>query len=81
MLLLKERAIYQVCKLYIEFVNKSEVTMYKLQAQTLAKEEITLYAHQSKSVIDFIFDGILAELKSDSHKVIDTNYIIKNACE
>lgn len=81
MVLLKDRAVFQVSKLYIEYNHKGDIDIYTLVAETMTKELINLYAHDSKKVIDFIFDSIVAELNVAPHKVVDIDYIVGNAYE
>ncbi len=81
MLILKDRVVYQVNKLYIEYNHKGDIDIYTLTIETMTKETVNLYAHDSKSVIDFIFDSIVAEVNVSPQKVVDVNYIINNAYE
>ena len=73
MLLLKDRALFQVNKVYID--------IYILMAETMTKEAITLYAHDSKKVIDFIFDSIVAEVNAGTNRIVDVDYIVNSAYE
>ena len=79
MLLLKDRVIYQVNKLYVEYNHKGDINIYTLMIETMTKETVSLYAHDSKSIMDFIFDSIVAEINVNSQKIVDLNYIINNA--
>ncbi len=79
MLLLKDRVVYQVGKLYIEYTSRGDIIIYTIVIETVNKENVTLYAHDLKSVIDFIFDSIVAEVNITPHKIVDVNYIINNA--
>lgn len=79
MLLLKDRVVYQVSKLYIEYNHKGDIDIYTLTIETLTKEIVNLYAHDSKSVIDFIFDAIVADINVNPQKIVDVGYIINNA--
>ena len=79
MLLLKYRVIYQVNKLYVEYNHKGEINIYTLMIETMTKETVSLYAHDSKSIMDFIFDSIVAEVNVSPQKIVDINYIINNA--
>ena len=81
MLLLKDRVVYNSGKLYIEYNHKGDIDIYTLTIETLTKEIVTLYAHDSKNVIDFIFDAIVAEINMNTQKIFDVNYIINNAYE
>ena len=81
MLLLKDRVVYQVNKLFIEYNHKGDIDIYTLTIETMTQENINLYAHDSKSVIDFIFDSIVAEINVAPQKIVDVNYIINNAYE
>lgn len=81
MLILKERVLYEVTKLYIEYTQKGDITLYTLDIDTSNNEKVNLYAHDSKKIIDFIFDSIIAELNNNPNKVVDVNYIIKMAYE
>ena len=81
MLILKERVLYEGCKLYIEFTHRADITLYSVVLDTVRGEGIMLYACDSKKVIDFIFDAVIAELNSADNRVVDINYIISNACE
>ena len=81
MLLLKDRAVYQVNKLYIEYNHKGDIDIYTLVAETMTKEMVTLYAHDSKKIIDFIFDSIVAEINVGSQKIIDVDYIVTSTYE
>lgn len=81
MLILKERTLYKANKLYIEYNQKADITLYTLVIDTASQEHITMYAHESKKVIDFIFDSTIAELNSHSNRIVDLNYIIKMAYE
>ena len=47
--------------------------------ETVTGEKVNMYVHDSKRVIDFIFDSVIAELNSNPGKVVDINYIIENA--
>ena len=79
MILLKDRVVYQVNKLYIEYNHKGDIDIYTLVIETMTKENVSLYAHDLKGVIDFIFDSIVAEMNVSPQKVVDVNYIISNA--
>lgn len=79
MLLLKDRVIYQVNKLYVEYNHKGDINIYTLMIETMTKETVSLYAHDSKSIMDFIFDSIVAEVNVSPQKIVDINYIINNA--
>lgn len=79
MLIMKERVIYQVAKLYIEYTQKGDIHIYTLVLETVTGEKVNMYAHDSKRIIDFIFDSVIAELNSSPGKVIDIDYIIENA--
>lgn len=79
MLLLKDRVIYQVNKLYVEYNHKGDINIYTLVIETMTKETVSLYAHDSKSIMDFIFDSIVAEVNVSPQKIVDINYIINNA--
>lgn len=79
MLLLKDREVYQVNKLYIEYNHKGDINIYTLVIETMTKEIISLYAHDSKGIMDFIFDSIVAEVNVSPQKIVDVNYIISNA--
>lgn len=79
MLLLKDREVYQVNKLYIEYSHKGDINIYTLVIETMTKEIISLYAHDSKGIMDFIFDSIVAEINVSPQKIVDVNYIISNA--
>lgn len=79
MLLLKDRVIYQANKLYIEYNHKGDIDIYTLTIETMTKEIVNLYAHDSKGVIDFMFDSIVAEINVAPSKIVDINYIISNA--
>lgn len=81
MLLLKDKAVYQVSKLFIEFNHKGDIDVYSVVIETITKENIILYAHDSKSVIEFIFDSIVAEINVAPQKIVDVNYIINSAFE
>lgn len=81
MIILKERVLYKVNKLYIEYMQKGDITLYTLVIDTTGGENVNVYAHDSKKVIDFIFDSIVAELNNNPNKVVDLNYIIKMAYE
>ena len=81
MLLLKDKAVYQVSKLFIEFNHKGDIDVYSVVIETITKENIILYAHDSKSVIVFIFDSIVAEINVAPQKIVDVNYIINSAFE
>lgn len=81
MLILKDRVLYQVAKLYIEYAQKGDIHIYSLVIQTMTGEQITIYAHDSKRIIDFIFDATVAELNANPGRVVDINYIINNAYE
>lgn len=81
MLLLKDKAVYQVSKLFIEFNHKGDIDVYSVVIETITKENIILYAHGSKSVIEFIFDSIVAEINVAPQKIVDVNYIINSAFE
>ena len=79
MLFLKDRVIYQVNKLYVEYNHKGDINIYTLMIETMTKETVSLYAHDSKSIMDFIFDSIVAEVNVSPQKIVDINYIINNA--
>lgn len=79
MLLLKDRVIYQVNKLYVEYNHKGDINIYTLVIETMTKETVSLYAHDSKNIMDFIFDSIVAEVNVSPQKIVDVNYIINNA--
>ena len=79
MLFLKDRVVYKVNKLYIEYNHKGDINIYTLVIETMTKEIVNLYAHDSKGIIDFVFDSIVAEINVDPQKIIDVNYIISNA--
>lgn len=79
MLLLKDKAVYQICKLFIEYTHKGDIDIYTLVGEMSTKEQVTFYAHGSKSVIDFVFDSIIAELNVAPYKVVDVDYIISSA--
>lgn len=79
MLILKDRAIYQANKLYIEYTHKGDIDIYTLVIETMTKECVNLYAHDAKNVIDFIFDSIVAELNNAPSKIVDIDYIVSNA--
>lgn len=81
MLLLKDRALFQVNKVYIEYNHKGDIDIYILMAETMTKEAITLYAHDSKKVIDFIFDSIVAEVNAGTNRIVDVDYIVNSAYE
>ena len=81
MLLLKDKAVYQASKLFIEFNHKGDIDIYSVVIETITKENIILYAHDSKNVIEFIFDSIVAEINVAPQKVVDVNYIINSAFE
>jgi Mg2+ and Co2+ transporter CorA len=81
MLILKERVLYKAAKLYIEYTQKGDITLYTLVIDTHNGEQVSVYAHDSKKVIDFMFDSIVAELNNNPNKVVDVNYIIKMAYE
>ncbi|WP_069998477.1 hypothetical protein [Cellulosilyticum sp. I15G10I2] len=81
MLILKERVLYKAVKLYIEYTQKGDITLYTLVIDTQGGEQVNVYAHDAKRIIDFIFDSIIAELNNNPNKVIDLNYIIKMAYE
>ena len=81
MLLLKDKAVYQVSKLFIEFNHKGDIDVYSVVIETITKENIILYAHDSKNVIEFIFDSIVAEINVAPQKIVDVNYIINSAFE
>ena len=81
MLIKKERSVYKGAKLYIEYTHKSDIEIYKLVLETITGEKVNLYAHDSKRIIDFIFDAAVAELGSLDIKVVDIDYIIANAYE
>lgn len=80
MLIQRERVIYEVAKLYIDYDRKGDIQIYSLKIQTVLGEEVTLYVDGKKNVIDFVFDATIAELNASQNKVIDMNYIIANAC-
>ena len=42
MLLLKDRVIYQVSKLYIEYNHKGDIDIYTLKIETMTKELVNL---------------------------------------
>lgn len=79
MILLKDRVVYKVNKLYVEYNHKGDINIYTLMIETMTKETLSLYAHDSKSIMDFIFDSIVAEINVNSQKIVDLNYIINNA--
>ena len=79
MLFLKDRVIYQVNKLYIEYNHKGDINIYTLVIETMTKETVSLYAHDSKGIMDFIFDSIVAEINVNPHKIVDVNYLISSA--
>lgn len=79
MLLLKDRVVYQANKLYIEYNHKGDIDIYTLTIETMTKEIVNLYAHDSKSVIDFMFDAIVAEVNIAPLKIVDVDYIVNNA--
>ncbi|ADZ81858.1 hypothetical protein QTL86_17625 [Cellulosilyticum sp. ST5] len=81
MLILKERVLYEGCKLYIEFTHRADIIIYSLVLETVTGENVMLYACDTKKVIDFIFDAVIAELNGSNNRVVDVNYIISNACE
>nr|WP_302600106.1 hypothetical protein [uncultured Cellulosilyticum sp.] len=81
MLIKKERVVYQGAKLYIEYAHKGDIEIYTLVLETVNQEKINLYAHDSKRIIDFIFDATVAELNAGTGKVVDMDYIIANAYE
>lgn len=81
MLLMKDRVIYQVNKLYIACNHNGDNDGYSLMIDTMTKESVSLYTHDSKNVIDFIFDAIVAELNVAPQKIVDMNYIVNNAYE
>ncbi len=81
MLLLKDKAVYQTSKLFIEFNHKGDIDIYSVVIETMTKENIILYAHDSKNVIEFIFDSIVAEINVAPQKIVDVNYIINSAFE
>lgn len=81
MLLLKDKAVYQASKLFIEFNHKGDIDIYSVVIETITKENIILYAHDSKNVIEFIFDSIVAEINVAPQKIVDVNYIINSAFE
>lgn len=81
MLLLKDKAVYHVSKLYIEYNHKGDIDIYTLVIETMTKEIVNLYAHDSKNVIEFIFDAIVAELNIAPQKIVDVDYIINSAYE
>ncbi|MBE6024499.1 MAG: hypothetical protein E7231_15170 [Cellulosilyticum sp.] len=81
MLLLKDRVVYQVNKLYIEYNHKGDIDIYTLTIETMTKETINLYAHDSKSIIEFVFDSIVAEINVEPQKIVDIDYIISSAYE
>lgn len=81
MLILKERVLCQAVKLYIEYTQKGDITLYTLAIDTVNEKGISVYAHDSKKIMDFIFDSIIAELNNNPNKVVDLNYIIKMAYE
>ena len=81
MLILKERVLYEGCKVYIEFTHRADITLYSLLLDTVRGESVILYVCDSKKVIDFIFDAVVAELNRSDSRVVDINYIIRNACE
>ena len=81
MLILKERVLYEASKLYIEYTQKGDITLYTLDIDTPNNETVNIYAHDSKKTIDFIFDSIVAELNNNPNKVVDVNYIIRMAYE
>lgn len=81
MILLKDRALFQANKIYIEYNHKGDIDIYTLVAETMTKEIITLYAHDSKRIIDFIFDSITAEVNVGTNKVVDVDYIVNSAYE
>ncbi len=73
MLLLKDKAVYQANKLYIEYNHKGDIDIYTLTIETMTKEVVNLYAHDSKNVIECIVDAIVAELNIGLHLLICTN--------
>jgi len=79
MLFLKDRVIYQVNKLYIEYNHKGDINIYTLVIETMTKETVSLYAHDSKGIMDFIFDSIVAEINVNPQKIVDVNYLISSA--
>lgn len=79
MLLLKDKAVYQASKLFIEYNHKGDIDVYSVVIETVTKEGVILYAHDSKSVIEFIFDSIVAEINVAPNKIVDVNYIINSA--
>ena len=81
MLILKDRVLYKASKLYIEYTQKGDIILYTLVIDTKNEEPVSVYAHDSKKVIDFIFDSIVAELNNNPGKIVDVNYIIKMAYE
>lgn len=81
MIIKKERTIYQGAKLYIEYMHKGDIEIYTLVLDSVNGERVNLYAHDSKRIIDFIFDATVAELNSGTSKVVDMDYIIANAYE
>lgn len=81
MLVLKERVLYEGCKIYVEFMHRADITVYSLMLETVTGENVMLHACDSKKVIDFIFDAVIAELNGANNRVVDINYIISNACE
>ena len=81
MLLLKDRVVYNVNKLYIEYNHKGDIDIYTLVIETMNKEEVCLYAHDSKNIIEFIFDAIVAQINIAPHKIVDVGYIVDKAYE
>lgn len=81
MLLKKEKAVYEASKIFVEYTHKGDIDIYTLVMETVTKELVNLYAHDSKRVIDFIFDAIVAEINVGTQKVVDVDYIITSAYE
>lgn len=81
MLIKKERVVYQVAKLYVEYAQKGDIQIYSLMIQTITGEIVNVYAHDSKRIIDFIFDAVVAEVNANAQGIVDMDYIIANAYE
>lgn len=81
MLIQKDRVVYDAVKLYVEYDQKGDIHIYSLVIQTVLGESVKMYVHDSKKIIDFIFDSVVAELNSNTNKIVDMDYIISNAYE
>lgn len=81
MLIQKDRVVYDAAKLYVEYDQKGDIHIYSLVIQTVLGESVKMYVHDSKRIIDFIFDSVVAELNSNINKIVDMDYIISNAYE